>query len=129
MGRIRERDAEYSAMVKGMTLDERRAFGIKWRKENKHIPDIECSIGKAYRGTFTDLDALIKLIGSQDDHYGICEDYYTYLLIERHEVNRIDDTCWGEEGEIWYKATAHPEDFRYMQIDKPECFKRTCNFT
>ena len=124
--RLRVIEAEYTKATKGMDRDERRVFRKKWKEENPPSFDPQTSLGKAYRGSFLDLDALIKIIESQDDCYGICECYYTYLLIERLDVDVIDPTCWGEDGEIWYKMN---EEYRYVRIDKPECFKQTCNFT
>ena len=90
----------------------------------------ETSIGKAYRGSFTDLDMLVKIIESQNDPYGLCEGYYNYLLIERYEANMIDGCCFGEGGcEIWYRTEYDSENFKYVRIEKPEGMKRLVNFT
>ena len=124
--RIRVKEVAYDEATVGMNREERRAFSNEWRVKNPPSFDPETSLGKAYRGSFLDLDALIKMIESQDDCYGICECYYTYLLIEKVEVDCIDPTCWDDDAEIWYKMN---EEYQYKRIDKPDCFKQTCNFT
>jgi hypothetical protein len=124
----RLKEEEYSNSVKGMSKEDKKVFNREWRENNKGF-DPELSLGKAYRGTFTDLDLLIKIIEDQNDPYGICECYYTYLLIEKHDINCIDGLCWAtdsEDAEIWYKMN---DEDRYVQIDKPKCFQGTCNFT
>lgn len=125
--RRRVKEREYSDAVKGMTKEERKEFNKTWRENIKGSLDPDLSLGKAYRGSFTDLDLLIKIIEDQDDPYGICECYYTYLLIEKHNLNCIDGLHWGEKDtEIWYKMN---DDCRYVRIDKPECFKKTVGFS
>jgi hypothetical protein len=122
----RLREEEYSNAVRGMSKEEQEIFNKEWKEKNKPFFDPDTCLGKAYRGTFNDLNALIEIIEAEDSPYGICECYYTYLLIERREVNCIDSTCWGEGGEIWFKMN---DECRYVRIDKPKCFERTCNFT
>lgn len=122
----REKEKEYTNLVNGMTYDERMEFGKRWWKKNKPDPT-DTYFGKAYRGSFSDLDQLIKIIEDQNDCYGICECYYTYLLIEKHHLNCIDSVCWGDDGdEIWYKMD---ENYQYKRIPKPDCFKQIVSFT
>ena len=111
-----------------MGKDERKEFINKWKEENPSRPfNPDTLLGKSYRGSFLDLDDLIKIIEAQDDCYGICECYYTYLLIEKRQFGVIDDiTCFDKDGETWYKMD---ENYQYKRIDKPDCFKGTCNFT
>lgn len=115
--RFRDKESEYEKM----TPEERKEH----RKNYVHVPDPEMSLGKAYRGSFLDLEKLIGIIESQDDPYGICECYYTYLLIERIHPDCIDSIDW-ENGEVWYKMD---ENYQYKRIEKPDCFRQTCNFT
>lgn len=125
----RVKEEEYSEAVKGLSDEERKKFCKAWREKNKPFLDPDTYIGTAYRGSFTDLDALIKIIEDQNDPYGICECYYTYLVIEKHHLNCIDSLHWGdsaEDAEIWYKMN---DDCKYVRIDKPECFKQTVGFT
>lgn len=105
-----------------MTPKEREEF------TKTYVPakDPEMDLGKAYRGSFLNLDKLIEIIEAEDDSYGICECYYTYLVIERVHADCIDSVDWDWVEEIWYKQN---EDYRYVRIEKPECFKQTCNFT
>jgi len=118
----RERNDKTWEILKDMSREERFA----WTKNNPR-EEIDLSTGKAYRGSFTDLNKLIEIVESQDDPYGICECYYTYLLIEKHHLNCIDGVCWGEDdGEIWYKID---ENYQYKKINKPDCFRQTCSFT
>jgi hypothetical protein len=124
--RRRLKENAYDKATVGMNREERKVFSSGWREKNPSSFDPETSLGKAYRGSFLDLDSLIKIIESQDDSYGICECYYTYLLIEKVEVNCIDPTCWDDDAEIWYKMD---EKYQYKRIEKPDCFKQTCNFT
>lgn len=124
--RYSEKDEEYSKATENMSRDERQTFHKEWKKKNPPVYDHLSYTGKAYRGSFLDLESLIKIIESQDSCYGICECYYTYLLIERIELNHIDSVCWSDEGEIWYKMD---ENDRYQKIDRPACFIKTCNFT
>ena len=110
-----------------------RQEGRQYYEEHKDVFERlfkETTIGKAYRGSFTDLDMLVKIIESQDDPYGLCEGYYNYLLIERYEANMIDGCCFCEEGcEIWYRTEYDSENFKYVRIEKPEGMKRLVNFT
>ena len=126
--KVKAHEDSFDKAIKGMDRDDRRVFIKKWKEENlTRSFDPDTLLGKSYRGSFLDLDALIKIIEAQDDPYGICECYYTYLMIERRRVDCIDDiTCFDKEGEIWYKMN---EDDRYVRIEKPDCFRQTCNFT
>jgi hypothetical protein len=120
--KYRERDDKTWEILKDMSREERFA----WTKNNPR-EKIDLSTGKAYRGSFTDLGKLIEIVESQDDPYGICECYYTYLLIEKHHLNCIDGVCWGEDdGEIWYNMD---ENYQYKKIDKPDCFRQTVGHT
>ena len=116
--RYRNRQDAYQ----NLSIEERKEFD----KNNSPVEDPEMDLGKAYRGSFINLDKLIQIIEAEDDCYGICECYYTYLLIERVHTDRIDSVDWEWDGEIWYKMN---EDYRYIRIEKPDCFRQTCNFT
>jgi hypothetical protein len=124
--RYSEKEEEYRKATENMSRDERRIFHKKWKEKSSHIYDPQMGLGKSYRGSFLDLESLVKIIESQDSCYGICECYYTYILIERIELGQIDPVCWGDDGEIWYKMDDHD---RYQRINKPNCFEKTCNFT
>jgi hypothetical protein len=128
---IRKREKEFEKLIEGMSREERKEFHSKWRKENTHVPEPRINLGRAYRGCFLDRADLVKIIEAQNDPWGLCECYYEYLLIEKRMIGEIDDTCWGDEddSETWYKFTQVDEDeWRYLEIPKPECFKQTCNF-
>jgi hypothetical protein len=113
--------------VRHMTDQEREEFNKTF---DRHSLRTSMSIGKAYRGSFLDRDALIKIIESQDDVYGICEGYYDYLLIEKHNEGIIDGLCCHEDdSEIWYKADYSDEKFRYVRTEKPRGFTGTVFFT
>jgi hypothetical protein len=124
---LRQREADFMKLVEGMNSEERREFHTKWREENPHVPETRINYGRAYRGCFLNLQELLDIIDKQDDPYGLCECYYEYLLIEKRTIGEIDDTCW--DGEIWFKLENNEDgSIKYVRIDKPECFKQTCNF-
>jgi hypothetical protein len=129
--KMRKDEADYMKLVEGMSRQERKEFHTKWRKENPHVPETRINLGKAYRGCFLDRDELIALIEQEDSPYGLCECYYEYLLIEKRTIGEIDDVCWGdqEDAETWFKLENNDNgSIKYVRIDKPECFKQTCNF-
>jgi len=110
-----------------MTEQEREEFNKTF---NRLELNTAMNAGRAYRGSFLDLDALIKIIESEDNPFGICEGYYDYLLIEKHTEGVIDGLCWNEDdSEIWYKADYSDEKFRYVRTEKPRCFTGTVSFT
>jgi hypothetical protein len=110
-----------------MTEQEREEFNKTF---NRFELNAAMNAGRAYRGTFLDLDALIEIIESQNDPYGICEGYYNYLLIEKHMEGVIDGLYWADAGsEIWYKADYSDEKFRYVETEKPRGFTGTVSFT
>lgn len=129
-GKRREKDEEYGKLIEGMNLDERRDFHKKYREENPHVIDMDCYIGKSYRGCFLDKQQVLDLI--KHHAYSICEYYYTYLLVETRYIGILDD--WCEEGnldeqELWFKLEDGSEDFIYERCDKPKCFQSTVSFT
>lgn len=122
-----ERYFDLNESVKNMSDSEREEFNKKFDPHKYHT---SMTLGKAYRGSFLDLDALIKIIESQDDPHGICEGYYNYLLIEKHTEGVVDGLAWGEpDSEIWYKAEYTDGKFRYVRIEKPRGFTGTVSFT
>jgi len=119
-----KREKDYVEAVDGMTKEERNAY----RKTlPPHVPEQRINLGKAYRGTWTDLDELLKIIDNSTDPYGICECYYEYLLIETSETNQVDP--WVDE-EMWFKSEHNSEDgtIKWNKIPKPEYLQRMCNF-
>lgn len=113
--------------VRHMTEQEREEFNKTF---NRYELNTAMNAGRAYRGSFLDLDNLIKKIESQNDLFDICEGYYDYLLIEKHMEGVIDGVCWAEDdSEIWYKADYSDENFRYVKTEKPRGFTGTVSFT
>lgn len=81
-------------------------------------------MGGRLRGTFSSKEKLVEVIESENDPWGICEGWYTYLLVEKHYMNLIDSCSFQEDGETWYKFTKIDEDnWKYLQIEKPEYLK------
>ena len=100
-----------------LNAQEREAFSKETQEVKMELRNAT-SIGKAYRGSFLDLDLLINVIESQDDPYGICEGYYDYLCIEKRRVDAIDSYC-SVEDEIWYCSNFDAQNFKYFRIEKP----------
>lgn len=124
---VRRKNDEYSAAIKGMSKKEREEYRLAnpYKKS-----DVDLGLGKAYRGSWLDKDALLEVI----KNYGssICECYYEYLLIEKKQVGCLDDVCWDDDmGETWFKLNYDDAEnsYDYQVIEKPDCFKQTCNFT
>jgi len=90
-------------------------------------------MGGAYRGSYTDKQALIDRIKRSTDVYDICEGWYDYLLIETYHTNCIDgqvlDGPSFTESEMWFKFVKLDDDsYEYQQIPRPECLTGVCNF-
>ena len=100
-----------------LNVEEREVFWEKVKEERMELRNAT-SIGKAYRGSFLDLDLLINVIESQNDPYGICEGYYDYLCIEKQKVDCIDSYS-SVEDEIWYCSNFDAQNFKYSRIEKP----------
>jgi hypothetical protein len=91
----------------------------------------EYLIGGRLRGTFDDKEALLKIIEAQDSPWGLCEGFYTYLVVEKHVLNCIDGCDFGdfENGEVWFKfEKIGEEDYKYVQIEKPYYLERIVGF-
>jgi hypothetical protein len=110
---LRAMDEQYAKL----NVEERAVYSQKVQKERTELRNAT-SIGKAYRGSFLDLDLLINVIESPNDPYGICEGYYDYLCIEKRKVDAIDSYC-SVEDEIWYFSNFDAQNFKYSRIEKP----------
>ena len=102
-----------------------------WRISNAatYISNSNLLYGKAYRGSWLDLDDLLLLISERPSY--ICEDYYEWLCIERHRIGELDayESINDTHPELWFKLSSFQGDMKYMSAEKPYCFNKTISFT
>lgn len=88
----------------------------------KYVKSKEYKLARAasvvMRGSFLNKQDLINVIDRLPST--ICEDYYTWIVIEKHFLNTIDSCVWcpPDAEQIWFKY----EDGKYVQTERPECF-------
>lgn len=103
----------------------------EWRKKRKNEPLDPDLFERGYlRGIYTDLQKFLDMLSNEKDPCGMCECYYEYLVIEPIYLNIVDG--WGVENEagelietVWYKMD---DDYKWLKIETPECFKQTFGF-
>ena len=90
---------------------------------------MEMLVGGRLRGTFSDKEKLLERIALENNPWGMCEGFYTYLVIEKHHLDWVDGCCFDDDTETWFKFEEICEDeWGYREIEKPEWLKRTVGF-
>lgn len=91
----------------------------KYAKTEEYRSALIC--GMPMRGTYSSKELALNAI--KEHGWDIYEYYYTYLVVEKFQLNTIDGVSIHDdsESEIWFRW--NDEDGEYVQIEKPKCLK------
>lgn len=125
-------EAYVTGSIKYMKLGTSPEYDRKeWEDFHKSDECKQIMIGGRLRGIFDDKQKAIDIILSQTDSWGLCESFYTYIVLEKHYANTVDGCSFSEDSETWFKFEQKEPgsaEGKYVEIPKPQGLEALVGF-